>query len=571
MSKLAINAIEQRLNFYAQHGYNVLLEGRHGVGKTKIIEKTFDTMGWNYHVLNASTIDPYMDFIGVPTRQIDEKKAIEYLEMILPKQFAFDELDGLFLDEINRGRKETLNGLLDIIQNKSIKNKQLKRLKVIWAAQNPYFEDMDESEQIYNVKPLDPALKDRFHVFIDVPYQINKQYLKTKYGNLSKPFIEWWQELPEELSYSCSPRRLDYAIQIFSDGGVNYLSDVLDKKLPVSNLKTRIHETLTHQERDKLKLELNKVTVKEAVKIISLKNLTTVLDLIKNKEVKKEYLAAINPDYLENYLSKNNDSVLISLINELESENKLTTSNTLREVMNGHQQQSQYIVEKTLSKSINNQFSLNIDSQKNVAIGLLECVYQLYNKWGESVTGLTEFKLDAFFQYIKNSKQFNLLKQEIFNFQKEIVPLVMKKQKIKSTSIEEMKMVNQLNDSINMIYKKIFSTNINYAANLLFGYVFYQISQLYFKENVPSYSETLFHNYFSKVILDNKVLMNMFKKNKNLFLVLSLDMNLYIQETQNLITNLLNKGYNQYSDFERDSELNIAMYETLLEKINNCN
>ena len=63
----------------------------------------------------------------------------------------------------------------------------------------------------------------------------------------------------------------------------------------------------------------------------------------------------------------------------------------------------------------------------------------------------------------------------------------------------------------------------------------------------------------------------MFKKNKNLFLVLSLDMNLYIQETQNLITNLLNKGYNQYSDFERDSELNIAMYETLLEKINNCN
>ena len=275
--------------------------------------------------------------------------------------------------------------------------------------------------------------------FIDVPYQINKQYLKTKYGDLSKPFIEWWQELPEELSYSCSPRRLDYAIQIFSDGGVNYLSDVLDKKLPVSNLKTRIHETLTHQERDKLKLELNKVTVKEAVKIISLKNLTTVLDLIKNKEVKKEYLAAINPDYLENYLSKNNDSVLISLINELESENKLTTSNTLREVMNGHQQQSQYIVEKTLSKSINNQFSLNIDSQKNVAIGLLECVYQLYNKWGESITGLTEFKLDAFFQYIKNSKQFNLLKQEIFNFQKEIVPLVMKKQKIKSTSIEEMK------------------------------------------------------------------------------------------------------------------------------------
>ena len=132
-------------------------------------------------------------------------------------------------------------------------------------------------------------------------------------------------------------------------------------------------------------------------------------------------------------------------------------------------------------------------------------------------------------------------------------------------------MVNQLNDSINMIYKKIFSTNINYVANLLFGYVFYQISQLYFKENVPSYSETLFHNYFSKVILDNKVLMNMFKKNKNLFLVLSLDMNLYIQETQNLITNLLNKGYNQYSDFERDSELNIAMYETLLEKINNCN
>ena len=53
MAKLSLPQIEKRLIFYAQHGYNVLLEGRHGVGKTKIIEQTFDNMGWKYYVLNA--------------------------------------------------------------------------------------------------------------------------------------------------------------------------------------------------------------------------------------------------------------------------------------------------------------------------------------------------------------------------------------------------------------------------------------------------------------------------------------------------------------------------------------
>ena len=169
----------EKLKFYAQKNKNVLLTGLHGVGKTSIVESVFKSMGWNYLILNGSTMDPYLHLIGIATTikiEIDGE-TVDVLKQVLPEVLAQDNIDALFIDEINRGSKEILNGLLDLIQFKSINSKKLHRLKVVWAAQNPYFDDLDEDEQIYDVKPLDPALKDRFHLFLDVPYKLDKEYL----------------------------------------------------------------------------------------------------------------------------------------------------------------------------------------------------------------------------------------------------------------------------------------------------------------------------------------------------------------------------------------------------------
>ena len=167
----------EKLKFYAQKNKNVLLTGLHGVGKTSIVESVFKSMGWNYLILNGSTMDPYLHLIGIATTikiEIDGE-TVDVLKQVLPEVLAQDNIDALFIDEINRGSKEILNGLLDLIQFKSINSKKLHRLKVVWAAQNPYFDDLDEDEQIYDVKPLDPALKDRFHLFIDFPYKLDNE------------------------------------------------------------------------------------------------------------------------------------------------------------------------------------------------------------------------------------------------------------------------------------------------------------------------------------------------------------------------------------------------------------
>jgi hypothetical protein len=55
---------------YANSGLNVLLSGPHGIGKTAIIKEVFNNAfgeyykNWRY--FSASTLDPWVDFIGIP-------------------------------------------------------------------------------------------------------------------------------------------------------------------------------------------------------------------------------------------------------------------------------------------------------------------------------------------------------------------------------------------------------------------------------------------------------------------------------------------------------------------------
>lgn len=331
---MKFDTIIEKLKFYAGNNYNALLEGKHGVGKTSIISEVFNHYGWNFDVMNCSTIDSYTDFIGVPEKKHlkldlnNEESVVSFLETVLPKKFAFDELDALFLDEINRGRNETLNGLLDLIQSKKIKDKYLKRLKVVWAAQNPYTTDTDEEFQ-YHVNPLDPALKDRFHIFMEIPFDINEGYLKDKYRekskeigtDITKPFVKWWRALPEDLKFYCSPRRVDYAIDIFNKGG--WLEDVLDKRLNVKNLKNELDNCLVQNFQKELARKIKNSSIEEASKLINIENINLVADMIVKKEINEQYIGAINQDILVHYLSVNQNSpFLIQVENFFKNKNE---------------------------------------------------------------------------------------------------------------------------------------------------------------------------------------------------------------------------------------------------------
>ena len=562
------SSLEKKLKFYAEKQYNVLLEGKHGVGKTAIISSVIKDMGWNLLVLNSSTIDPYTDFIGVPTRIQSENemgKKFEYLDMVLPKQFALDEVDAIFLDEINRGRKETLNGLLDLIQHKTIKNKKLSRLKVVWAAQNPYDDSLEEDEQIYNVKPLDPALKDRFHIFIDVPFKLNKNYLNNKYNGFYKPFAEWWVELPEDLQFFCSPRRLDYAMDIFQAGGG--LEDVLNKKLPIKILKNKIQEYLSNNKRDELKVQINTSTEKEAIKLINLENIFIVVDLIKKNEIDIKYLKSINTDFIEHYLISNNDSEFASMIDTYQEKNpNFQISTSLNEVLKENVNKIDEIISNNLKSTIKTDAILNNKKINEISNMILKSAYEIQINSNDKVK---LFDAKQLYLNMRKNNYFKIFENQIIEIQKEYLNITksineLEKENATANTIANMKLLSQLQENLLFKMKNIFDLTIsksNHLEHILFGYIYYQIGFNFIKETAK-YSDENTHIILSKPFKYNNVI-QFFKKQKNTILNVFLDKNMYENELNHIFNEILTKS-KSFIDFERNVNLNNGLFENLL-------
>ncbi len=135
---------------------------------------------------------------------------------------------------VHNSHSKIRNSVMELIQFKSINGRKFPQLKVIWAAINP--ENEEDEEQVYNVDRIDPAQKDRFHVYMDIPYKCDKNYFRKAYSpSISDSALEWWNQLPPKTKDMVSPRRLDYALKIHSDGGD--LSDALPAESNPSALK----------------------------------------------------------------------------------------------------------------------------------------------------------------------------------------------------------------------------------------------------------------------------------------------------------------------------------------------
>lgn len=202
------------LDHAIENGLNVLLIGKHGVGKTAIIKDCFENHGLKWRYFSASTMDPWVDFIGVPKEKIGED-GVPVLELVRPSEFAHDEIEAVFFDELNRSHKKIRNAIMELIQFRSINGKEFKNLRVIWAAINPD----DDEEAAYDVERLDPAQMDRFHLQIDVPYKPITQYFTDQFGEMGEQACKWWNDQKPEIKDLISPRRLDYALRVMTTGG----------------------------------------------------------------------------------------------------------------------------------------------------------------------------------------------------------------------------------------------------------------------------------------------------------------------------------------------------------------
>lgn len=201
-----------KLQFYADNNRNVILESKHGVGKTARICQVFDKTFKVWEYFSGSTMDPFLHFIGIPTERTDDD-GIKYLDFIRPRKFANESIEAIFVDEYNRTRKHVRNALMELIQFKSINGKKFPKLRVVWAAINP------QDDEKYDVEPIDPAQISRFHVNISLPYLPDPQYFTEKFPAYAKPALEWWHALPEKEKDNVCPRTLDYALELYQING----------------------------------------------------------------------------------------------------------------------------------------------------------------------------------------------------------------------------------------------------------------------------------------------------------------------------------------------------------------
>ena len=133
---------------------NIMLVGRHGIGKSRIINDYFTERGRKVVSLFLGQMSDPGDIIGLPALNSEHNRT----EFRLPFWFPDDDRPvALFLDELNRARPEILQTVMDLVLNKTLAGKSLPDGSQIISAIN-------EGEE-YQLTDLDPALVSRFNVY----------------------------------------------------------------------------------------------------------------------------------------------------------------------------------------------------------------------------------------------------------------------------------------------------------------------------------------------------------------------------------------------------------------------
>jgi MoxR-like ATPase len=167
-----------------------MLTGRHGIGKSQILEQYFSSIGQKVVILFLGQMSDPGDLIGLP--HIDEKTG--KTDFIPPYWFPTDGKPVvLFLDELNRARPEVLQTIMDLTLNKTLAGKKLPEGSRIISAVN-------EGEE-YQLTDLDPALVSRFNIYEFRP-TVEEWLLWAAKKGLDQRVIDFISENPEILDGS---------------------------------------------------------------------------------------------------------------------------------------------------------------------------------------------------------------------------------------------------------------------------------------------------------------------------------------------------------------------------------
>lgn len=133
---------------------NIMLVGKHGIGKSEILTNYFNKKGMKVVSLFLGQMADPGDLIGLPHKNEETGKT----DFMPPYWFPVDnEPIVLFLDELNRARPELLQTVMDLALNRKLAGRYLPEGSRIISAVN----DGEE----YQLTDLDPALVSRFNIY----------------------------------------------------------------------------------------------------------------------------------------------------------------------------------------------------------------------------------------------------------------------------------------------------------------------------------------------------------------------------------------------------------------------
>jgi alkaline phosphatase D len=154
--------------------------GYTGLGKTDMMKQIAKETGRNLIVLNIATQEPG-DLIGVP--YIHEEQTY----WALPCWWPMDENNLIFVDELNRGRRDTLNAIMPMLLNGELHMKHhLPEGTWMASAMNP---NTDEFDMVNSLDDI--AVLSRFvHLQLDADFDAWKKWVSTTELNLAPKYDE---------------------------------------------------------------------------------------------------------------------------------------------------------------------------------------------------------------------------------------------------------------------------------------------------------------------------------------------------------------------------------------------
>ena len=138
----------------------LLLIGQTGTGKTYLLNTLSEVLGLEHRHYNASLIS-FDDLVGFPYPR-KESEEVTFLQTPATVWGA----ESVLIDEISRCKPEHQNRLFSLVHERRIQGIPLEKLRYRWAAMNPPMSEESAVEEYAGSEPLDPALGDRFALFV---------------------------------------------------------------------------------------------------------------------------------------------------------------------------------------------------------------------------------------------------------------------------------------------------------------------------------------------------------------------------------------------------------------------